>query len=708
MQAPAAFDHIPPTAAGHFLLHFYAAVDRLIACLRRLTEVAGKDWADVSERYPFIGGYLAEIYMVTPEQADGAETGGWWEDTIAGWEAEITEHLPLRALGAAHDGFTSCLALVLAGVVEEDSRFGTLFADMQAPLPHRRPCVETIGQALRGGEESGAGWAICQPLLRANLLAVANRDAPRAEWALRVPAPLWEIVRGHGEDRPASWCRIHPPGAVPALADLILPAAERARLAQLPALLRDGQVSALVLRGMQGSERLEVVGAIARALDRGIVEVAQEDGPPGATPREEERRALLGPLCLLTRSLPVFSYDLGPGETVELAALPGYAGPIGVLLGFEGGLRGALAEHALTLALPLPGADLRLRHWRLALGEHAGPDLPAIAERFHLPGGYIRQAGALAVAQAALAGRATVRMDDVRAAGQALNRQLLDSLAARVDAGGTWEHLVVCPPTEARLRELELRCRHRERLLDHLGPAFGASANRGVRALFSGSSGTGKTLAARVLAAELGMDLYRVDLSAVVNKYIGETEKNLHRVLSRAEELDVVLLLDEGDALLGSRTEVKSANDRYANLETNFLLQRLEVYQGIVVVTTNAGQLIDRAFQRRLDVVVNFVPPQADERHHIWRLHLPDDHLIPDDALDAIAARYALTGGQIRNAALLATLLALHTGDRLRLFQVEEAIENEYRKANAIVPLAEDRPADGWSNGVTNFLNALG
>ena len=126
-----------------------------------------------------------------------------------------------------------------------------------------------------------------------------------------------------------------------------------------------------------------------------------------------------------------------------------------------------------------------------------------------------------------------------------------------------------------------------------------------MRALFSGASGTGKTLAARILAAELGMDLYRVDLASVINKYIGETEKNLHRVLARAEELDIILLLDEGDALLGQRTDVKSSNDRYANLETNYLLQRLESYQGIVLVTTNAAQNIDSAFQRRMDVVVN-------------------------------------------------------------------------------------------------------
>ena len=166
-------------------------------------------------------------------------------------------------------------------------------------------------------------------------------------------------------------------------------------------------------------------------------------------------------------------------------------------------------------------------------------------------------------------------------------------------------------------------------------------------------------MAAEILAVELEMNIYRVDLAAVVNKYIGETEKNLHRVLSRAEELDVILLLDEGDALLGQRTEVKSANDRYANLEADYLLQRLENYQGIVVVTTNAWEHIDDAFQRRMDVVVSFIPPQALERWHIWQVHLPDDHGVDHDHLEEVAVRCALTGGQIRNAVLPVTLLAL-------------------------------------------------
>jgi SpoVK/Ycf46/Vps4 family AAA+-type ATPase len=215
----------------------------------------------------------------------------------------------------------------------------------------------------------------------------------------------------------------------------------------------------------------------------------------------------------------------------------------------------------------------------------------------------------------------------------------------------------------------------------------------GVRVLLAGPSGTGKTLAARLLASVLGKELYALDLSSVVNKYIGETEKNLDAVFTRAEELDVVLLLDEGDALMTRRTDVQSSNDRYANLETNFLLQRLEAYEGILVVSTNAGDRIDGAFRRRMDVVIEFRAPDAMERWHIWQLHLPPSHLVDADAVDEIAGRCVLTGGQIRNAVLHASLLAL-AGDRddgagaaVTSAHVEEAVRREYRKAGLVCPL---------------------
>ncbi|MDE2597472.1 MAG: ATP-binding protein, partial [Sphingomonadales bacterium] len=209
---------------------------------------------------------------------------------------------------------------------------------------------------------------------------------------------------------------------------------------------------------------------------------------------------------------------------------------------------------------------------------------------------------------------------------------------------------------------------------------------RGVRALFAGPSGTGKTLAARHIASRLGKDLYRIDLSATVNKYIGETEKALERALSAAEELDVVLLLDEGDALMARRTDIGSSNDRYANLETNFLLQRIETFDGVILVTTNDVERIDQAFSRRLDAVLNFRAPDEVMRLAILSAQL-GDHAISSRMMQDVACRCQLTGGQLRNLATHVRLLALDAGAKPDDAMLRAAVEREFRKTGEFCPL---------------------
>ena len=704
-RARNAFEGVPHTVWGHFRLNFYAGVDRLLTYLYCLSELGGEELETIFERYRFLAGYFAEIQQYLPEDIGWEDAYEWWEAEITDWEKTSDEPLPLLAL-AEQGGidFRSRIALMVAGLVEEDSRFGTVFAWLQEPLTYRRPCLELVGQIMKDGSlaDCSDAWSMCHPLLSAGLIQVANRDTPRSEWLLRVPSVLWDVIKGEIATHPAPWCQYFAPETFPLVKDLIFPEEFLAQLAHVPTLVDDSKTDAVVLRGMQGSEQLQVLGAVARSLDRGIVEVKD------AMSSAEQHWELLGPLCTMTRSIPVIMYDLGPGETAEVPLLTGYQGFVGVIMGFEGGLSGPTVERAVVFSLPVPKVAQRRRYWQEALAGYSVEDLAEISERFHIPGGYIRQAGATAIALATLAQRKTITADDIRAACRTLNRQLLDTLATRLEVEGTWKRLVVNEGTAAKLNELERRCHHREGLLEYLGPGFGSGCNRGVRALFTGASGTGKTLAAKILAAELGMDLYRVDLAAVVNKYIGETEKNLHRVLSRAEELDVILLLDEGDALLGARTEVRSANDRYANLETNYLLQRLENYQGIVLVTTNAGQNIDSAFQRRMDVVVHFVPPQADERLLLWQLHLPENHTVDPAYLEEVATRCAFTGGQVRNAVLHATVLALDsTHGVVTRWHLEEGIQSEYRKAGAISPLSNNGLVREDHGGMEAFLDIL-
>jgi len=703
------FQSVPRTPSGHFVLCLYAAVFHLINHIRRLDEIAGTTLEATLERFPFLSEYFSEMRDQMPDDLTWGSAADWWRDAIARWEAQCPVRLPLVDL-AAHPGVGNAgrLVFTLAGLVEEDSRFGTVMADLLAPLQHRRPTLELLGQMVSDGPAPGEAdaWARCRGLLDEGFLVTPDREAPRSEWLLRVPPLLWDAARDdiavEGRDRPAAWFRFTRPGRLPQFSDLIQPADLVARMERLPGLLAGGQARTVVLRSGPGAEPDAALGAVARALGRSVIAL------DGATLEVDEHARLLGPLCTLARALPVITYDLTPGQSAEPPPLGGYAGPVGILLGLEGGLGERAAEHAVTLVLTPPRVQLREESWKRALGECPVDDLPSIAERFQLAGGFIRRAAAMAAAHARLDGRETVRLGDVQEATRALNRQLLDTLAERLEARGSWRDLVASDATRLKLAELDARCRHRERLLDRLGRGFGASANRGVRALFTGASGTGKTLAARILGAVLDLDVYRVDLAAVVNKYIGETEKNLHRVLSRAEALDVVLLLDEGDALLGSRTEVRSANDRYANLETNYLLQRLETYQGIVVVTTNLGDNIDSAFQRRMDVVVPFLPPRPEERWEILDLHLPANHTVDSAFLTRVAQICQLTGGQLRNAALHASLLALDDhGVPVTTEHLEEAIRSEYRKAGAAYPLAREGFGNG-SEGVGAFIAAFG
>ena len=730
-DASSAFAQMDRTPDNHFALHFHAAVYAVLAFVRTLQEQGGAETDDLVDDYPFLGQYLAEDLRFMPDDLTWDEGGAWWGRELRRWEARADRHLPLRALSTTF-GLSppQRLAFMLTGLIEEDSRFGTLFAHLQAPVQRRRPTVELLGRIVQRLDAGADGWGICRPLVEHHLVEVVDRSRPRAEWTLRVPGIVWDAARGTVPstlDGAEQRTQVRPVDALPSFDDVILPADSREQLCRVPRLLRADDTQFAVVRGTTGSDRLAALDAVARDLDRGVVRV-EGLGEKDASDASAAVPDGLGPFCVGVRMMPVLEIDLAPGESRPLPPIPGYDGPVGVALSPTGGLTGDALDAAVTLSLGTLSADERRRHWRAAFERAEVADLDAIVDGFQLPGRYLRRAGAAAVRRAALDGRETVTTGDVRHATRSLGRQLLDTLAERLKVDGSWDQIIVDPRTEEKLHDLERRCHHRERLLDHLGPAFGNSTTKGVRALFTGPSGTGKTLAARILAAELGMDLYRVDLASVINKYVGETEKNLHRVLSTAEELDVVLLLDEGDALLGTRTEVSTANDRYANVETDYLLQRLEHYSGIVLVTSNLAGNIDPAFQRRMDRVVDFSPPSADERLAIWSIHLPTGHAVREPTLRQVATQCVLNGGQIRNAALQATLLALDdasgrptpaeaeaNGKRIRGTpedvsvrdeHLTAAVREEYQKDGAVCPLTVEESPES-SSGAQRFVEEM-
>ncbi|MGH6906078.1 MAG: ATP-binding protein, partial [Geminicoccaceae bacterium] len=262
----------------------------------------------------------------------------------------------------------------------------------------------------------------------------------------------------------------------------------------------------------------------------------------------------------------------------------------------------------------------------------------------------------------------------------------LDALAQPVRVALADGAFIVPPDLRAELDLLLARCRARDALADGLGPALRTRYEPGVRALFTGPSGTGKTLAALWLANRLGLPLYRVDLASVTSKYIGETEKNLATLLARAEASEVVLLFDEADALFGKRTDIRDSNDRFANAQTNYLLQRIETYEGIVLLTSNSRTRFDPAFTRRLDMVLEFQLPGPVERRELWRAHLGADHGLDEAMLNRLAALPDLAGGHIRGAVLTAAALA-RTAERLPTpADLARGLAAEYGKLGRSVP----------------------
>lgn len=271
-------------------------------------------------------------------------------------------------------------------------------------------------------------------------------------------------------------------------------------------------------------------------------------------------------------------------------------------------------------------------------------------------------------------------------------RHGLDALAQRIETKATWEDLILPEDHKTTLQTLAVHLRQRTQVYQTWGFEARSSRGLGISALFSGQSGTGKTMAAEVVARELHLDLYRIDLSAVVSKYIGETEKNLQRIFDAAEVGGAILLFDEADALFGKRTEVKDSHDRHANVEVSYLLQRMEAYRGLAILTTNLKKSIDQAFLRRIQFMLAFPFPDAKSREEIWRRIFPPQTPIQDLKYDKLAS-LNVSGGNIRNIALNAAFLAAEAGDPVTMEHILEAAKREYTKLERTLTKVE---TSGW------------
>jgi len=659
-----------PTAAEHFHLTIFGVIAHMI-------EAYGGERDAAIAAHPFLADYADEIAARLKACPGSA---AHWRSELEAWEQTIPTSLPLRALAAAGLGSLELELLLAVGLPEEDPRFSDLFE--QVTGRERRP---TAGLLLAWWRRDKAGEdradevrGSIRNLVRAGLLRALNPEAPRSEWTLAVPAPLWDALRGEPPALP--WLRLVAHAELLPLERYIASTSVTPICAQLPRLLAREQSQLVIVRGPRRNGRKTLVGAVARAMGKSVL-VASD-----AALDDEPRWQLFGALSVALDAVPVIELALLPGENRSLPVLSLVAGPIAVVTGARGGIHTSDARTLLTVTLPFPNAECRRRHWQEAAPTQSAALLDELARSVQLTSGNIRRTAPAACAYAQLDGRREIAPRDVQLACRGLHSARLETLASRLETRGGLYDLALEDVTRGELEMLLARCRHRE----GLAAVAGDHANIGVRALFTGASGTGKTLAARLLAAALGKDLYRVDLSATVNKYLGETEKNLDHAFSAAEELDIVLLLDEGDALMAARTDIGSSNDRYANLETNFLLQRIESFNGILLVTTNAADRIDKAFARRMDVVIPFRAPDELRRYEILRLHL-GRHAVDEGWLQELACRCALTGGQLRNVVTHAQLLALQAGSALGTYHLHAALLREYRKTGAHCPMK--RPA---------------
>ncbi|MBI2766816.1 MAG: ATP-binding protein [Chloroflexi bacterium] len=356
--------------------------------------------------------------------------------------------------------------------------------------------------------------------------------------------------------------------------------------------------------------------------------------------------------------------------------------------------RGAFNWPGLTVALPGLDFEALRTSWQRHLdGEQVSEDdLTALAGKFRLASNSITAAvaGARGHARWRDPENPVVRLEDLYAAARTQSTPILSDLARKIVPHYAWDDIVLPADARQQLREMCSFVEHRHLVYDVWGLGRKLAMGKGLMALFAGNSGTGKTMAADVMAGTLALDLYKIDLSGVVSKYIGETEKNLGSIFAEAETSNAILFFDEADALFGKRSEVKDAHDRYANIETAYLLQKMEEYSGVVILATNLKMNLDEAFLRRLHFVIDFPMPEEDDRKRIWQSTLPPGLPLAEDLdLSFLARQFKIAGGNIRNIVLAAAFLAASEGSAVGMSHCIRGVRREYQKLGRMVTDAE-------------------
>ncbi|GAB4324320.1 MAG: ATP-binding protein [Dehalococcoidia bacterium] len=611
-------------------------------------------------------------------------------DDCGGPIAELTRMARLSPFEA------SCLALCYAS--EADVDLERVIAYAQDDVTRRRPRVELALRlcASPGERESARGaFHATAPLRRHRLVTVHDEPGqahtPLLGQQLALERRVADYLSGREEVDAAlaSSVRVEEPaGGVPTAA---LPPDVLGRLQGLAHgdELRDQGVA--LLAGRDDERRLAAARALAtghglRLLRADAVALASAMDALEGVRLADREAALQGAMLFFDRV-----------DALDAATTPGLVDVLRddrmsslAVFGSATGMRWP----GMTIDIPGLSVEEQVDAWIDALGGEAvdPAELGALAAKISLPARAIRDAVRSARGKARWrdpAGGAVV-VDDLYAAAREQSMPILNDLATKIAPHYRWDDIVLPADTRAQLKEMCAHIEHKHLVYDTWGFGKKLAMGKGLMALFAGNSGTGKTMAADVIAGTLGLDLYKIDLSTVVSKYIGETEKNLRTIFTEAEASNAVLLFDEADALFGKRSEVKDAHDRYANIETAYLLQRMEEYSGTVILATNLKMNLDEAFMRRMHFVVDFPMPDEAHRRRIWESTLPPELPRRDDIDFAFLARqFKISGGNIRNIVLAGAFLAAADGEPLGMAHLIRATRREFQKLGRMATEAD-------------------
>ncbi len=573
--------------------------------------------------------------------------------------------------------------LLTAMAPDVDDRFERYYGYLNDDVTRRRVSIG-LALGLCGLQATGAaGRRRLEPggrLVGAGLVEVDDPDRPFLTRALRVPDRVTaHVLGGDGADPSLAFVLIDvEPTTEPASDPLVRILTGNGAFAYL----HDREETALHLV----ADAVHAAGMPLVAVD--LLRVASSpdaDKILDAAVREARLRGgalAAGPVDVLAEA------DVSAVQRLTAAPVP-------LLLTGQRGWEPSWAHRPpYIVEAPQLAGEARARIWDEALRSMTTSldfDAADVTAPYRLGAGAIRQAAAAAATIADLEAR-SIEAADVRRGARQQNAARLERLARRIEPAVGWDDLVLPPPTVASLRGLADRARHRELVLGTWRMRPGGGRGTGITSLFAGDSGTGKTMSAEVIAADLGLDLYVVNLATVVDKYIGETEKNLDRIFAEADNVNGVLLFDEADALFGQRSEVRDSHDRYANIEVAYLLQRMETFDGLAVLSTNLRSNIDDAFTRRIDVIVDFALPDATRRRRLWEHSIESLPQADDLDLDFVAGAFELSGGNIRSIAVTLAYRAASGERAIDMGDVVRAVAEEYRKLGRLTLQAEFGP----------------